>query len=63
MKREENHIQARREQGYNGREAVRALRASVDATSDREELRVMHSQLCQLAMQIRDKLKGRLKAR
>jgi hypothetical protein len=50
-------------QGYNGRDAVRLLRASVDATEDRDELRVIDSQLRQLLARIREKMKGRRSAR
>jgi hypothetical protein len=50
-------------QGYNGRDAVRLLRASVDATDDRDELRVIDSQLRQLLARIRDKMTGRRRPR
>jgi hypothetical protein len=50
-------------QGYNGRDAVRLLRASVDATDDRAELRVIDSQLRQLLSKIREKIRGRRPAR
>jgi hypothetical protein len=47
------------EQGYNGRDAVKLLRGFVDETNDRDELRVIDSQLRQLLTRIREKMKGR----
>lgn len=57
MKTEENHTREA-ERGYNGRDAVRLLRASVEATDNREELRLIDSQLRQLLRQVRDKMRG-----
>lgn len=50
-------------QGYNGRDAVKFLRGFVDTTNDRDELRVIDSQLRQLLARIREKMKGRRPAR
>jgi hypothetical protein len=59
MPREENNIGQVAERRYNVRDAVKALRSSVEATSDREELRVADSQLRQLLAHIREKMRGR----
>lgn len=60
MKREEDQTRAATERVYNGRDVVRELRGFVDSTDDRDELRVIDSQLRQLLAQIREKMKGRL---
>lgn len=56
-------VSSRGAQGYNGRSAVRELRGLVDSTDDRDELRVIDSQLRQLLSKIREKMKGRRPAR
>lgn len=63
MKREENHTPGQTERGYNGRDAVKLLRGFVDGTNDRDELRVIDSQLRQLLSKIREKMRGRRPAR
>jgi hypothetical protein len=50
-------------QGYNGRDAVKLLRGFVEGTNDRDELRVIDSQLRQLLAKIREKMKGRRRPR
>lgn len=59
MEKEENHARTKGARGYNARADVRALRASVESINDRDELRTLHSQLCQLLIEIRDKMRGR----
>lgn len=59
MKREEIHPPVERAREYNARDIVLALRASVESTSDRDELRLIDAQLGNLREQIRRKMKGR----
>ena len=63
MKREENHTPADSERGYNGRSIVRELRGFVDSTNDRDELRLIESQLRQLLAQIKRQMTGRRRPR
>jgi hypothetical protein len=63
MKAGENQARETTERGYNGRDAVRILRASVEATNNREELRLIDSQLTQLLRQVREKMRGRKASR
>jgi hypothetical protein len=63
MKREENHTPADSERGYNGRDAVKTLRGFVNSTNDRDELRLIDSQLRRLLAQIKEKMTGRRRPR
>jgi hypothetical protein len=53
------------ERAYNGRDALLALRATVEATNDRAELRRIDAQLLQLSKQIKGKMgvRGRRRSR
>jgi hypothetical protein len=65
MKPEENHARTEAERGYNERDLIRSLLASVESTEDRERLRWLDSQLRQLSALVRNKmgLRGRRPAR
>lgn len=63
MKADKNHARTEAARVYNGRDVVRELRGVVDSTNDRDDLRLIDSQLTQLRRQIREKMRGRKASR
>ena len=63
MKAEENRARDEASRGYNERDAIRSLLASVELTEDRERLRWLDSQLRQLSALVRSKMGIRGRAR